>query len=135
MWHFLRKNDYLKKKKIVQILNNVKNNRVRHQWINEIRKVFIRRFPLSSLLAKTLRVNKIPMESFSKNLSFGVDFKLYFPLLMYKINTHNISGMRNYVNNPNWRIVMTNYVCMYILFMLFFVPFLNNIYFIKLFIK
>ena len=30
---------------------------------------------------------------------------------MYKINTHNISGVRNYVNNPNWRVVMTNYVC------------------------
>ena len=34
-------------------------------------------------------------EKFSKNLSFGVDFKLKVPPLMYKINTHNISGMRN----------------------------------------
>ena len=46
----------------------------RHQ--NKIRKVFLRRFPLSRFLAKTLRVNKIAMKSFSKNLSFGVDFKL-----------------------------------------------------------
>ena len=30
---------------------------------------------------------------------------------MYKINTHNISGERNYVNNPDSRVVMTNYVC------------------------
>ena len=29
---------------------------------------------------------------------------------MYKINTHNISGVRNWVNNPDWRVVMTNYV-------------------------
>ena len=38
---------------------------------------------------------KIAIESFSKNLSFGVDFKLLVPLLMYKINTHNVSGKRN----------------------------------------
>ena len=31
---------------------------------------------LSRFLAKTLRVNKIAMKSFSKNLSFGIDFKL-----------------------------------------------------------
>ena len=49
-------------------------SQARHQ--NEIRKVFLRRFPLSTFLAKTLRVNKIAMKSFSKNLSFGVDFKL-----------------------------------------------------------
>ena len=36
----------------------------RHQ--NKIRKVFRRRFPLSRFLAKTLRVNKIAMKSFSK---------------------------------------------------------------------
>ena len=47
---------------------------VRHQ--NEIRKVFLRRFPLSRFLANAPRVNKIAMKSFSKNLSFGVDFKL-----------------------------------------------------------
>ena len=50
-------------------------SQARHQ--NEIRKVVLRRFPLSRFLAKTLRVNKIAMKSFSeKNLSFGVDFKL-----------------------------------------------------------
>ena len=31
---------------------------------------------------------------------------------MYKINTHNISGVSSYVNNPDWRVVITNYVCM-----------------------
>ena len=71
----------------------------RHQ--NEIRKVFLRRFPLSRFLAKTLRINKIAIKSFSKNLSFGVDFKLQDPPLMYKINTHNIRGVRNQVNNPD----------------------------------
>ena len=43
---------------------------------NEIRKVFLRQFSLSKFLAKSQRVNKIAMKSFSKNLSFGVDFKL-----------------------------------------------------------
>ena len=43
---------------------------------NKIQKLFLRRFPLSRFLAKTLRENKIEMISFSKNLSFGVDFKL-----------------------------------------------------------
>ena len=33
------------------------------------------------------------------------------PRLIYKINTHNIGGVRNYGNNPDWRIAMTNYVC------------------------
>ena len=56
------------------------------------------------------------MKSCSKNLSFGVDFKLQVPLRMYKINTHNISGVRNQVNNPNYRVVMANYVCMSCLF-------------------
>ena len=49
-------------------------SQARHQ--NEIRKVFLRRFLLSRFLAKTRRVNKIAMKSFSKNLWFGVDFKL-----------------------------------------------------------
>ena len=49
-------------------------SQARHQ--NKIRKVFLRRFPLSRFQAKILRVNKIAMKSFSKNLSFGVDFKL-----------------------------------------------------------
>ena len=33
---------------------------------------------------------------------------------MNKINIHNISGMRNYVNNSDWRVVMTNYLYMYV---------------------
>ena len=53
-----------------------------------------RRHPLSRFLAKTLKVNKIPMKSFSKNLLFGIDFKLLIPPLIYKINSHSISGMR-----------------------------------------
>ena len=40
-------------------------------------------------------------EKFLKKISFGVDFKLQVPPLMYKINTRNISGVRNQVNNPD----------------------------------
>ena len=29
---------------------------------------------------------------------------------MYKINTYNVSGVRNYVNNPDRRFVITNYI-------------------------
>ena len=46
----------------------------RHQ--NEIRKVFFRRYPSSRFLKKNLRVNKIFLKKFLKNLSFVVDFKL-----------------------------------------------------------
>ena len=31
---------------------------------------------------------------------------------MYKINTHNITTTQHNNNNPDWRVVMTNYVCM-----------------------
>ena len=64
---------------------------------------------ISRFLAKTLRVNKPAMKNFLKNLSLGVDVKLYVPPLTYKINAHNISGVRS---NLNWRIVMANYVWM-----------------------
>ena len=43
---------------------------------NEIRKVFLRRFPLSGFVPKTLRVNKNCHQKFLKNLSFGGEFKL-----------------------------------------------------------
>ena len=36
----------------------------------------------------TIRVNKIAMKRYSKDLSFGVD-------CLYKINTRNLSGVRN----------------------------------------
>ena len=34
-------------------------------------------------------------EKFLKNMSLGVNFKLKVTPLMYKINTHNIIGMKN----------------------------------------
>ena len=40
-------------------------------------------------------------EKFLKNLSFGIEFKLQIPPLIYKINTHNINGVTNQVNNPD----------------------------------
>ena len=48
-----------------------------------------------SISGKNSESNKIAMKSFSENLSFGVDFKLQVSSLMYKINTLNISGVRN----------------------------------------
>ena len=69
---------------------------------NKIRKVFLRRFPLSRFLAKPQYI-RIAMKSFSKYLSFGVDFKLQVPPLMYKNNTHNICGVKNQVNNSNMK--------------------------------
>ena len=71
----------------------------RHQ--NKIQKVFLCRFSFSRFLAKTLRENKIAMESFSKNLSFKIGFKLQLPALMYKIKTYKISCVRNQVRNPD----------------------------------
>ena len=47
-----------------------------------MKKLFLRRFPLNRLLAKTLTVNKPAMKKFLKNLS-------------YKINAHNMSGVRS----------------------------------------
>ena len=44
---------------------------------------------------KILRVNIIAMETVLKNLSFRIDFKLYLPSLIYKVNAHNISGVRS----------------------------------------
>ena len=45
-----------------------------HLHLNEnVNEIFRQRLPLSIFMAKTLRVNKIAMKSFSKNLSFGVD--------------------------------------------------------------
>ena len=50
------------------------------------------------LSAETVGINKIAMKSFAKDLSFGVDFKPYVSPLCIKINTQNISGVRNYLN-------------------------------------
>ena len=44
---------------------------------------------------KILKVNSFAIKSFSKNLSFGVNFKLQVPPLAYKIYTHNISNVRS----------------------------------------
>ena len=67
---------------------------------------------LCRFLAKNRSVNKTAMKSFSKksvvrNLILR---NCIYRLLMYKINTHNTSDVRSYVNNPGWRFVMTNYV-------------------------
>ena len=42
------------------------------------------------------------MKKLLKNLSFGVDFELQVPLLMYKIKAHNISGVRRIVMNNEY---------------------------------
>ena len=38
---------------------------------------------------------------------------MWLPPIMYKINTHHLSAVKNQVNNPDGRIVMTIYVNMY----------------------
>ena len=53
------------------------------------------------------------MKSLLKYLSFGVDFKLQVPPLMYKNNTHNICGVRNQVNNPDLK-GCNGRLCMYV---------------------
>ena len=55
------------------------------------------RYEKKIFLSKFLRANKPSIKSFSKMLSFGVDFKLYVPLLMYKMNVHNISDVRSFI--------------------------------------
>ena len=60
---------------------------------NKIQKIYLRRFPFSRFLTKTLRVNKVAMKKFLTNLSFEVDFKLQVVPLIYKINTHNMNGV------------------------------------------
>ena len=63
-------------------------------------KIFLRRLTLSRFLAKTMRVNKISIRFLKKkNLSFRIDFILQTPSFIYKINTHNISGVSNQVLN------------------------------------
>ena len=59
-----------------------------------MKKIFLRQFPLSKFLPKTLTVNKTCNEKLLKNLTFGVDVKLYNPPLTYKINAHDISSVR-----------------------------------------
>ena len=62
-------------------------------------------------LAKTLRVNKITMQS-----SFEVDFKLYGRPLMYKNECTQYKYREKLGRNTDRRVVMTNYVwviCMY----------------------
>ena len=56
-------------------------------------KMFLLWFPLSRFLAKTLRVNK--MKSFSKICRLESTLNCRSRHLMYKINTHNISDVRN----------------------------------------
>ena len=50
----------------------------------------------------------------AKNLSFGDDVKLQVPPLAYKINAHNMSGVRSQVVILTEGVVMANYVCMYV---------------------
>ena len=63
----------------------------RHQ--NKIQKVFFRRFPLSRLMARTLRVNKIAMKSFSKNLSHPQE--LWLQHFFYAVKCTQISRDSN----------------------------------------
>ena len=79
---------------------------------SKIQKIFIRRFALIRFLAKTLRINKPAMKKFLKKSV--VQSRLLNCRSIYKITTHNISGARKYVNNSDCRVLMTNYVCLYV---------------------
>ena len=61
-----------------------------------MKKIFIRRFPLTRFLAKTLKVNKSAKKKFLKNLQFRVVVKLQILPFTYKINIHNMSVVRSY---------------------------------------
>ena len=52
------------------------------------------------------------MKSFSKTLSFGADFKLSVPQLMYKNECTQYGWYEKLGCKVDWRVVMTNYVCM-----------------------
>ena len=70
---------------------------------------------LSRFLAKTQRLKKLPWKAPQKicrsESTFNCRSNRLCIKMVYNINTHNISGMRNYVNNPDWRVIITNYVC------------------------
>ena len=53
-----------------------------------LKKILLQWFPLSRFRAKNLKVNKLAVKEFLKNLSFGVFVKLYVPPLTYKKLTH-----------------------------------------------
>ena len=67
---------------------------IRHQ--NELLKeIFFRAVSSQQISAKALGVNKSGLKIFFQKQSFGVDLKLYISPLTYKINVHNMHGMRN----------------------------------------
>ena len=54
------------------------------------KKIFLQQLPLSRVLAKTLRIHKITMKSFSKICGSESTLNCQVPPLMYKINPHNV---------------------------------------------
>ena len=66
-----------------------------HKSKRNMKTIFLRQFSLSRFLAKTLRINQPAMKNFLENMSFRVDVKLKVSALTYKINTHNMSGVRS----------------------------------------
>ena len=50
---------------------------------------------------------KAAIKKFPKNMSHGADVKLQAPPLTYKINAHNMYGVRS------WEVIMTGQLCMY----------------------
>ena len=98
----------------------------------KFKNIFIRCLPLRKFLAKYLRVNKITMKNFFINLSFLFDCRSRHSINAYRelwcgfihvctayylciklIRTqHKWCEMLGC--NPDWRVVMNNYVCMYV---------------------
>ena len=87
-------------------------SQARHQ--NKIRKVFPWRFPLSRFLAKTLRVNKNCHEVSQNIYRSESTLNCRFRHLCIKIThtTYVVGETRSII--LTWRVVMTNYACMYV---------------------
>ena len=77
----------------VGLLNENPGFEPQARYQNKIRKVFLRRFPLSRFLLKNLRVIKMPWKVSQK--IYRSESTLYRRLRGLYINTHNISGVRN----------------------------------------
>ena len=74
-------------------------------------QIFFRRFPLSRLLAKTLRVNKIIMKSFSKFCRSESTLNCRSSHSSIKL-THTTWVGEKLDRNPDWRVVMANEWCL-----------------------
>ena len=77
---------------IASLMGNINQSSNKHN----MKKIFLRQLPFSNFLTTTLKLTKNCNEKFLKK-----KFAVWCLGTKYKFNTHNINGVRNYVNNPN----------------------------------